>query len=571
MRVGISMHRSFEMLVAILGVLKTGAAYVPLDPAVPEERLHYMIEDAQLALILTQQRFVETLTPHGVTLLPIDTDWAKIAAQLGTKLEAPAFADSLVYITYTSGSTGKPKGILMTQRPLLNLLGWMLRTTDLPPRARTLQFASLSFDVSFQDIFSTWLSGGTLVLISEAQRQDLAGLADLLDRYQIHRLFLPSVALQQLAEGFCNGSFACQNLRKIVSGSEQLMATEALRKMFTLLPQCRLHNEYGPSEAHVVTELKMPDDPATWVVRPAVGKPIDNTQMYILDRVGQIVPVGVMGELHIGGVCLARGYLGRAELTAEKFVPNPFSQEAGARMYRTGDQARWLANGDIEFVGRVDHQIKIRGYRVEPSDVEAALEKHEQVREAFVMAREFGPGDKRLVAYLGVDLAKAPGVSELRGFLATKLPEYMIPSAFVLLENLPLNANGKVDRKALPTPDSARPELATAFVAPQAGLEEFLAVQWCDLLKLSRVGSRDNFFDLGGNSVMVVQIHHRLKQHLQRDLPLIALFQYPTIDTLAQFLGAKDARGTAQQQSIVDRAARQRAALAQRRPLATHP
>jgi amino acid adenylation domain-containing protein len=427
-RVGISMHRSFEMLVAILGVLKAGAGYVPLDPAVPAERLHYMIEDAQLALILTQQRFVETLAPHGVTLLAIDTDWATISTQPETNPDPLPFADSLVYITYTSGSTGKPKGILMTQRPLLNLLGWMLRTTQLPPRARTLQFASLSFDVSFQDIFSTWLSGGTVVLITEAQRQDLAGLAGLLDHHQVHRLFLPAVALQQLAEGFCAGDFACRNLRKIISGSEQLIVTDALRQMCTRMPECRLHNEYGPSEAHVVTELKMPDDPATWVVRPAVGKPIDNTQMYILDRAGQPVPVGVIGELHIAGVCLARGYLGRAELTVEKFIPNPFSTEAGARMYRTGDQARWLANGDIEFVGRVDHQIKIRGYRVEPSDVETALEKHEQVREAFVMAREFGPGDKRLVAYLGTDPAHPPGVSELRAFLATKLPEYMIPS-----------------------------------------------------------------------------------------------------------------------------------------------
>lgn len=569
-RVGISMHRSFEMLVAILGVLKAGAGYVPLDPAVPAERLHYMIEDAQLALILTQQRFVETLTPHGVTLLAIDTDWAQIATQLTENFESHEFEDALVYITYTSGSTGKPKGILMTQRPLLNLLGWMVRTTQLPSRARTLQFASLSFDVSFQDIFSTWLSGGTVVLITEEQRQDLAGLAGLLDRYEVHRLFLPAVALQQLAEGFCNGNFACQNLRKIISGSEQIIVTEAVREMFTRLPECRLHNEYGPSEAHVVTELKMPDDPATWVVRPAVGKPIDNTQMYILDRVGQPVPIGVIGELHIGGACLARGYLGREELTAEKFISNPFSQRYSGRMYRTGDQARWLQNGDIEFVGRVDHQIKIRGYRVEPSDVEAALEKQTQVREAFVMAREFGPGDKRLVAYLGTDLANPPGVSELRAFLATKLPEYMIPSAFVLLEKLPLNSNGKVDRKALPAPDSARPELATAFIAPQGALEEFISAQWQDLLRLDQVGSRDNFFDLGGNSVMVVQIHHRLKQHLQRDIPLIALFQYPTIDTLAQFLGAQDSRPAARQQSVVDRAARQRAAFAQRRALATH-
>jgi hypothetical protein len=364
--------------------------------------------------------------------------------------------------------------------------------------------------------------------------------------------------------------------------------------MFTRLPQCRLHNEYGPSEAHVVTELKMPDDPANWVVRPAVGKPIDNTQMFILDRIGQPVPIGVIGELHIGGDCLARGYLGRAELTAEKFIPDPFAvgrvshapgldisspsargdtrptPDACPRMYRTGDQARWLENGDIEFVGRVDHQIKIRGYRVEPNDVEAALEKHGQVREAFVMAREFGPGDKRLVAYLGVDLASAPGVSELRAFLATKLPEYMIPSAFVLLEKLPLNANGKVDRKALPAPDGARPELATAFIAPQGALEEFLAAQWRDLLHLDRVGARDNFFDLGGNSVMIVQIHHRLKQHLQRDLPLIALFQYPTIDTLAQALGGSTEAATASHQGVMDRAAKQRAAFAQRRPLATH-
>ena len=569
MRVGISMHRSFEMLVAILGVLKAGAGYVPLDPAVPAERLHYMIEDAQLATILTQQRFVETHTQHGVSLLAVDTELVTLAEQPVTNPASLPTADSLVYITYTSGSTGKPKGILMTQRPLLNLLGWMLRTTQLPPRARTLQFASLSFDVSFQDIFSTWFSGGTLVLITEAQRQDLAGLAALLDQYGIHRLFLPAVALQQLAEGFCVGSLACKNLRKIISGSEQLMVTDTLRQMFTKLPECRLHNEYGPSEAHVVTELKMPDDPATWVTRPAVGKPIDNSQMYILDRAGQPVPVGVIGELHIAGICLARGYLGRAELTAEKFIPNPFDSTPEARMYRTGDQARWLENGDIEFVGRVDQQIKIRGYRVEPSDVESSLKKHERVREAFVMAREFGPGDKRLVAYLGLDVATAPTVSELRGFLAAKLPEYMIPSAFVLLEKLPLNANGKVDRKALPAPDSARPELATAFVAPQGALEEFLAEQWRNLLRLSRVGSRDNFFDLGGNSVMIVQIHHRLKQHLQREIPLIALFQYPTIDTLAQALAQDAGQPSARQQGVADRAAKQRAALAQRRPVTT--
>ena len=245
-RVGISMHRSFGMLVAIFGVLKAGAGYVPLDPAVPAERLSYMIADAQLALTLTQERFRETLAPHGVPLIALDTDWPRIATHAGTNPPAAPFADSLAYVTYTSGSTGRPKGILMTQRPLLNLLGWMLRTTHLPPSARTLQFASLSFDVSFQDIFSTLLSGGTLVLISEAQRQDLAGLAGLLDRHGVHRIFLPAVALQQLAVGFCAGKFACKELRKIISGSEQLVITDAIRRMFTALPGCRLHNEYGP-------------------------------------------------------------------------------------------------------------------------------------------------------------------------------------------------------------------------------------------------------------------------------------------------------------------------------------
>ncbi|HEY3787707.1 MAG TPA: non-ribosomal peptide synthetase, partial [Urbifossiella sp.] len=402
-------------------------------------------------------------------------------------------------------------------------------------------------------------------LITEAERQDLAGLPRLLDRHGVHRIFLPAVALQQLAEGFCAGGFGCRELRKVISGSEQLMITDAVRQMFTSLPDCRLHNEYGPSETHVVTELAMDPDPERWVKRPSVGRPISNTQIYILDRAGNPAPIGVPGELHIGGGGLARGYLGRDALTADKFIADRFRERPGARLYRTGDQARWLADGAIEFIGRLDGQIKIRGYRIEPGDIETALEKHPLIREACVIAHEFGPSDKRLVAYLATGQAQAPGVSEIRAFLAAKLPEYMIPSSFMPLETLPLNANGKVDRKALPLPEAARPNLNAAYLAPESGTEKVIAALWTEVLRMDKVGIRDNFFDLGGNSVMIVRIHHRLKQHLGRDFPLIALFQYPTIDTLAQFLHPKDAASEKPQAAILDRATKQREALAQRR------
>ncbi len=563
MRVGISMHRSFEMLVAIFGVLKAGAGYVPLDPAVPAERLSYMIADAQLALTLTQEHFRETLAPHRVPLVALDSEWPRIATHADTNPPAAPFTDSLVYVTYTSGSTGRPKGILMTQRPLLNLLGWMLRTTHLPPRARTLQFASLSFDVSFQDIFSTLLSGGALVLITETQRQDLAGLAGLLDRHGVHRIFLPAVALQQLAGGFCTSTHTCRELRKVISGSEQLVVTDAIRRMFAVLPDCRLHNEYGPSETHVVTELALPASLDAWVKRPAIGQPIANTQIHILDLQGLPVPVGELGELFIGGAGLARGYLGRAELTAEKFISDPFRSEPGARLYRTGDQARWPASGDIEFLGRLDHQIKIRGYRVEPGDIETALERHPNIRDTCVVARDADEGSKRLVAYL-VAQEIAPNVSDLRTFLADKLPDYMIPSAFVFLAALPLNANGKIDRAALPAPDATRPELATVFTAPSSETEQFLATTWREVLGLDRVGVRDNFFDLGGDSVLLVQIHQHLETHLRREVPITALFEHPTIAALAQHLADDGSRANARQQTITDRAARQRAALTRR-------
>ena len=561
-RVGVCLQRSFEMLVAILGVLKAGGGYVPLDPALPSERIEAMVTDAELGVIVTQERFRSTLATHGAKLLALDSAWPQIAAHTDTNPAPTPFVDSAVYVTFTSGSTGRPKGVLMTQRPLLNLLGWMFRHHPLAPGAHTLQFASLSFDVSFQDIFSTLLSGGTVVLITEDQRHDLRGLVALVDRFGIHRIFLPTVALQQLAVGFGAGRFPCAHLRQVVSAGEALVITEAIRAMFATLPDCRLRNEYGPSESHVVTALTLPTSAAEWPARPAIGQPIANTQIHILDAELQPVPIGELGELYIGGLSLARGYVAQPALTAEKFIADPFSKRTDARLYRTGDQARWLPSGDIEFVGRLDHQIKIRGYRVEAGEIETAIEQHPAIRETCVITQDTPGSGKRLVAYLVAQFGTAPTIGDLRAHLATTLPDYMIPSAFVFLEALPLNINGKIDRAALPLPPTSRPELATAFAAPANEREATIAAIWREVLHLDRIGVRDNFFDLGGDSIMIVQVHQRLESELQFEIAITTLFERPTISALAEFLADDGTRAAQRQQTTAERAAKQRAALA---------
>ncbi|HEX6292210.1 MAG TPA: amino acid adenylation domain-containing protein, partial [Herpetosiphonaceae bacterium] len=381
-RVGICMERSIEQVIAALGILKAGGAYVPLDPAYPQERLAFMLADAGVSVLLTVERLESALPAHAARMVRLDTDWPQIAQAPASDPPRHTLADALVYITYTSGSTGRPKGIAMTHRVLLNLLGWQVRHNVLPPGARTLQFASLSFDVSFQDLFSTWATGGTVVSITEEQRRDVVNLAALLTEQEIQRLFIPAVALQQVAEGFRVEQHGRCRLRQIISGSEQLQLTPAITAMLRQLPDCTLYNEYGPSEAHVVTALTLPRQVADWPRRPAIGRPIDNTQIYILDQRMEPLPVGVPGELHIGGVQLARGYLNRPDLTASMFIPDPFSTAPGGRLYRTGDLARYLPDGSIEFLGRIDHQVKIRGFRVEPGEVETVLGQHPQVHES---------------------------------------------------------------------------------------------------------------------------------------------------------------------------------------------
>ncbi|MGA9377974.1 MAG: thioester reductase domain-containing protein, partial [Phormidium sp.] len=437
-----------------------------------------------------------------------------------------------------------------------------LKNNTISRAAKTLQFAPISFDVSFQEMFSTWLSGGTLVLISEELRQEPVALLHLLQEQAIERLFLPFVGLQQLAEAAINSTSVLTNLREIITAGEQLQITPAISRWLSQLTNCTLHNHYGPSESHVVTTFTLTNSVQSWPLLPPIGRPIANTQIYILDSHLQPVPVGVPGELHIGGVSLARGYLNRPELTQEKFIQNPFCNEPNSRLYKTGDLACYLPDGNIKYLGRIDNQVKIRGFRIETGEIEAVLCQHPLVQESAVIVREDNPGDKCLVAYLVPSLAfwetetlaTKPDtdytnnplqgklvqklVPQVREFIQQKLPSYMVPQAFVLLNALPLTPNGKVNRRALPAPDISR-NLATGFVSPRTPIEAQLVQIWSEVLGIASIGVQDNFFELGGHSIKATQLMSQLREAFKIELPLRELFEKPTVAELAATIAAK--------------------------------
>ncbi len=538
--VGISIERSIEMVVGMLAILKAGGAYVPLDPAYPVERLLFMLEDAQAPVLVTEQRLVEELPGRSTRVVCLDRDWKSIAQQKTNNPVSGVTAANPAYVIYTSGSTGRPKGIALSHRALMNLIEWHFSVHS--KEARTLQFASLSFDASFHEIFATWCSGGTLFIATETERIDTASLAIFLSENAIEKLVLPVVVLQQLAERYSSQPQVFRSFRELITTGEQLQITGPIVELFKQLGNCSLHNHYGPSESHVVTSYSLSDPPEQWASHPAIGRPIANTQIYILDSHFNPVPAGVPGELYIGGVSLSRGYIIRPEVTAEKFIPDPFSRQPSARLYRTGDLSHFLPDGTIEYLGRIDHQVKIRGFRIELGEIEAVLGQHSAVQENVVLAREDGGGQKRLLAYVVTGQDHQTSINELRSFLREKLPDYMIPSGFVLLEEFPLTPNGKVDRRALPEPGQTRPDLEAAFVTPRSAAEEVVAAIWSEVLRVERVGIYDNFFDLGGHSLLATQVISRLRETFQAErLPLRKLFEAPTIaglvDALAQFWG----------------------------------
>ncbi|HBO42307.1 MAG TPA: hypothetical protein DD477_14000 [Spirochaetaceae bacterium] len=531
-RVAICLERGIDLIIALVAVLKAGAAYVPLDPAYPADRLAYMLDNAKVSLVLSQSSLLCALPPGAGRLVCLDRDgdaWQGLSGDEPTGSGGDE-AD-LVYVIYTSGSTGQPKGVAMTAGAMLNLIRWQMERGPAGKAARTLQYSPISFDVSFQEIFATLCAGQTLVLVDDETRRDARALLRTLGEFAVERLFLPFIALDQLADAAAAGGSLPKAMRHIITAGEQLKATANLRDLLRRLPECRLENQYGPSESHVVTAYTLPAAPADWPDLPPIGRPIANSRVYILDANFEPVPVGVSGEIYLAGVCLAAGYLDRPELTAERFTVGRLAARPAERLYKTGDLGRYLADGSIEFLGRRDFQVKLRGYRVELGEIEARLLDHAAVREAVVLARDFAPGDIRLVAYF-VE-RQSIGVEALRAHLLQRLPEYMIPAAFVRLDALPLSPNGKLERAALPAPD-AMAFASRAFEPPIGSVEARVAAIWQEVLAIERVGRGDSFFELGGHSLLATQVIARLRQAFAVELPLRAIFKAPILSQLAE-------------------------------------
>ncbi|MFL5513040.1 MAG: amino acid adenylation domain-containing protein, partial [Gemmatimonadales bacterium] len=526
--VGICAQRSLELVIGLLGILKAGGAYLPLEPSYPRERLAFMLQEAGTRMLLTQAAVAERLelSAAGLQSLCLDRDWQQLASLPATNLAPAASAENLAYVIYTSGSSGRPKGALLQHRGICNRLLWMQQAYELTGRDAVLQKTAYSFDVSVWEFFWPLMTGARLVLAQPEGQRDSSYLVALIRRERITVVhFVPSMLAAWLGEA---GVEECRSLRLLVCSGEALGA-ELWQRVAERLSGVELENLYGPTEASV--------DVTRWSCRGEmrrevpIGRPIWNTELYVLGREQELLPVGVDGELYIGGVGLARGYLGRAELTAERFIPHPYSRVAGARLYRTGDLGRYLANGDISYVGRTDQQLKMRGFRIELGEVEAALRGAAGVRECVVVAHADEAGHKRLVAY--VVAAGKVAAASLREHLRVSLPEYMVPAAFVFLEQLPLTANGKLDRRALPAPDSAQLSQRLQFRPPRTAVEAELARLWAQVLGLERVGLDDNFFDLGGDSILSLQIIARAAA-LGLRLTAKQMFQQQTIAGLAQ-------------------------------------
>ncbi|MCP4702406.1 MAG: amino acid adenylation domain-containing protein, partial [Gammaproteobacteria bacterium] len=528
---GVYMERSLEMVVGLLGILKAGGAYVPVDPDYPKERVAFMLEDADMPVLLTQAFLKEDIPTTKARVLCLDADWEKIARESRENPDSGVTSKDLIYAIYTSGSTGKPKGAPNTHEALVNRILWMQDAYQLTPDDRILQKTPFSFDVSGWEFWWPLLTGCRLVMAIPGGHKDSAYLVKLIAEQKITTLhFVPSMLQMFLEE---DGLKTCQDLKRVICSGEALPFD--LQQRFFERMEAELHNLYGPTEAAIdVTCWQCSPDTPLQIV--PIGKAIANTQLYILDKSLQPVPVGVPGELHLGGVGLARGYLNRPELTAEKFIPNPFSDAPEARLYKTGDLCRYLADGNIEYLRRIDFQIKIRGLRVELGEIETAIEQDEAVQQAVVIVREDQPGDKRLAAYIASKPQQLPTGTELRAVLKKKLPDYMVPAAFVMLDKIPLTPNGKVDRRALPMPESDRPELGTDYVVPQTETERRIAAVWSELILLEKVGVHDNFFELGGHSLLIVQVRKKLQEAFAQSLPVVELFQYPTIHALAEHL-----------------------------------
>ncbi len=552
--VGICVERSIEMIIAMWGVLKAGGAYLPLDPVYPPERLQLMLQDADAPVLIAQKHLGLELADERQQIIYLDQQMEAISQESRENPICLARPDNLAYVIYTSGSTGTPKGTLLQHRGLCNFATAHVRALGVGRTSRWLQFASFSFDASVSEIFTAFLAGGTLCLARRETILATPSLIQLINDQRINVAILPPSLLAILPPEKLPG------LRIVISAGENLPPDVVAKWMVGR----KFFNGYGPTEATVgptIYQVEHLPDGATTV---PIGKPLDNIKVYVLDRYLNPVPIGVNGELHLGGVCLARGYHHRPDLTAEKFIPDPFSTKPGARLYKTGDLARFRSDGNIEFLGRVDFQVKIRGFRIELEEIESRLKKHPGVESAVVVAKKDRSGEPHLVAYILEDHQTVPGSEELRNFLRQQLPDYMVPSHFIALKSWPLTQSGKIDRKALPDPVEIRSDVVAPMIKPRTEIETLIARIWLEVLKLDRIGIHDNFFDIGGHSLAMAKIHSRLCEVLNKDISIIELFKYPTIYSLGQFLQQEETQKPIFQQQQ-QRASRQREALEMQR------
>lgn len=555
-RVVICATRSIPAIVGVVGILKAGAAYVPLDPELPAERLGHMMAEVRPAAGVIDRSLRPAVAAVDIPILCLDDPLPDPAAVLDSDEVEP---ETLAYVLFTSGSTGQPKGVLMPHGPLVNLIQWHQESLPLACGSRVLQFAPLGFDVSFQEIFTTLAGDGTLVLMQEELRRDPAGLLRYLIAQRIQRLFLPFVALQQLAEEVAATGRVPAALIDVITAGEQLQITDAIRALFRRLPSARLHNHYGPTETHVVTAHVLSGDPARWPALPPIGHPIAGTRIHLLDPAGHPVPVGAVGEIHIAGACVSAGYLDRAGLTAERFLPDPF--DPGARMYRTGDLSRQGEGGEFEYLGRNDAQIKVRGHRIEPGEVEASLRRHPAVRACAVVAQATG-AEKILAAYFVPRTIPAPAAGELHEFLRGVLPEPMLPSRYFPIDRLPLTASGKLDRRVLSNLGGNLPAIAANTAPLKGALEQTIAAIWETVLGTRDFGPELSFFAAGGTSLMMTNVRRGLESALGREIPMPILFRFPTIRSLATELGGEGRTQAQPRTDVATRAARQREAMA---------
>jgi amino acid adenylation domain-containing protein len=529
--VGLCVERSLEMVVGLLGILKVGGAYVPLDPTYPKERLAFMLKDIQAPVLLTQQQLIKKLPGYQGQLICLDADGETINEQSEDNPFHATTPANLAYVIYTSGSKGKPKGVMISHRGLINYLTWCIKAYDVEQGRGAPVHSSLSFDLTITALFAPLLIGREVHLLSEKSEVETLSAAlqtganfSLVKTTPAHLLLLSWQLLHKETAG---------GARTFVIGGENLLA-ESIAFWQDFVPSSILVNEYGPTECVVGCCFYQIPKAGLKSGSVPIGRPVANTQIYIVDSHLQPDPIGVPGELHVGGDGLARGYLNRPDLTAEKFIPNPFSAEAGARLYKTGDLARYLPDGNIEFVGRIDNQVKVRGFRIELGEIETMLVRHAAVQQVVARARDDGTGDKRLIAYVVLEQERTATTNELREFLKEQLPDYMVPSLFVFVDSLPLTPNGKIDHRALPAPNGEGHHSETDYVAPITPLESQLVKIWEEFLPVHPIGTRDNFFHIGGHSLLAARLMQRIQEVSGKKLPLSVLFTEPTIEQLAQ-------------------------------------